>query len=404
MYTDPDNAMTQFHSAREAAQRLGVSVATLYSYVSRGKLTAQPGPTPRERRYRAEEVEHLAGQLAAARSPTAATRRSLDFGRPVVESGLTLIDAGKLYYRGHSATELALEHSLEAIAALLWECDERLAFPVTGAARPLRAVKSRPSRKIDASDILQRFATERPPAQPGENSSTVSDSGALRGGLVRQLAGVLLRRSPGKAPIHLQCARAWGLSRAHSEWIRMALVLCADHELNASTFTVRCVSSTQADLRVALIAGLAALSGPLHGGATDRVEAMLDTVSHSRRLEPALRALLQAPSRLPGFGHLLYPEGDVRAAFLLDRLKAPPSRLWRRVSAIGEALTGEKPSVDFALVALRRELGLPRGAAFGLFALGRSVGWIAHALEQRASGQLIRPRAAYVGPRPGEET
>jgi citrate synthase len=248
--------------------------------------------------------------------------------------------------------------------------------------------------------LLQRFAGARPSTRTERNTDAVSDHASAWGGLVRQFAGVLLRRPPAKDLIHRQCGHAWGLSPARAELIRMALVLCADHELNASTFTVRCVSSTHAALQAAMLAGLAALSGPLHGGATGRVEAMLDAVSNSRRMEPALRALLQAPSRLPGFGHLLYPDGNVRAALLRERLKSPASRLWRRAAAVGEALTGEKPSVDFAPVALRRELGLPRGAALGLFALGRSVGWVAHAVEQRERGQLIRPRAAYVGVRP----
>ncbi len=90
--------------------------------------------------------------------------------------------------------------------------------------------------------------------------------------------------------------------------------------------------------------------------------------------------MYKAESRLPSFGHLLYPAGDARTTLLLRQLGASCGRLWKRVAAIGEELTGETPSVDFALVALRRELQLPRGAAFGLFALSRSVGGLAHAM------------------------
>jgi citrate synthase len=390
--------MTQFYSAKEAAQKLGVSVTTLYAYVSRGKLQAQPGSSYRERRYRAEEVDHLAGQLAAARSPSAATRRSLDFGRPVVSSGLCLIEGGQLYYRGRLATELAQSDSLEAVAAWLWNCEEREAFP--GA--PQRRVSRRPV--VGAAAMPTALELMAYMSRVGDTAAPRASLPAEGGALVRALASALVGRPPNAAPLHEQLADAWRLSRRHADLIRMALVLCADHELNASTFTVRCVASTQASLQAALVAGLAALSGSLHGGATERVEVLFDALSRARQPDEVARAQLLPNDRLPGFGHLLYPSGDVRATLLLERLRPGAGRVWRRVAACGERLTGEKPSVDFALVALRRDLRLPRGAAFALFALGRSVGWIAHAVEQRRAGQLIRPRAEYTGPRPREAT
>jgi citrate synthase len=112
-----------------------------------------------------------------------------------------------------------------------------------------------------------------------------------------------------------------------------------------------------------------------------------------------VRGLLASGTEIAGFGHPLYPGGDVRAAAILSGLYCRQPRLADLVDTVFD-LTGRRPSLDFALVALRRTLGLPDGAAFGLFALGRSVGWIAQALEQRDSGSLIRPRAAYTGPRP----
>jgi citrate synthase len=175
-------------------------------------------------------------------------------------------------------------------------------------------------------------------------------------------------------------------------------VLCADHELNASGFTARCVASTGASLRAAVIGGLAALSGGRHGGMTGRIETLWRSLDRSAVLGQ-LRRRLSADGELPGFGHPLYPEGDVRASAILERILPRFPRARALVSAVDE-LTGLAPNIDFALVALRRLLELPEGAAFGLFALGRSVGWIAHAIEQRETGQLIRPRAVYVGPIP----
>lgn len=392
--------MPQFYSAKEAARKLGVSVTTLYAYVSRGKLQAQPGASHRERRYRRDEVDHLAAQLAAARSPNAATRRSLDFGRPVVPSSLCLIEGGRLYYRGRPATDMAESESLEAVAAWLWDCDEREAFPRVPARRRSRRRVAPVATVPSALALMMRMSRAGSLRASSRNEEPSASIPVQGGALVRALAGAMIGRAPGSAPLHEQLADAWGSSRRQADLVRMALVLCADHELNASTFAVRCVASTQASLRTALVAGLAALSGPLHGGATERVEALFDALSRARRLDDAARAQLLPNDRLPGFGHLLYPGGDVRATMILERLRPGQARLWHKVAACGEQLTGEKPSLDFALVALRRELRLPRGAAFALFALGRSVGWIAHAAEQRRSGQLIRPRAEYTGPRP----
>jgi citrate synthase len=126
------------------------------------------------------------------------------------------------------------------------------------------------------------------------------------------------------------------------------------------------------------------------------------TVSVAASPDPAqaLRERLARGDDLPGFGHHLYPQGDVRAQALLEGFLNTHPR-WQVAIATVRELTGHAPSVDFALAALRRHLGLPAGSAFGLFALGRSLGWIAHALEQGRDGSLIRPRAAYTGPRPG---
>ncbi len=157
------------------------------------------------------------------------------------------------------------------------------------------------------------------------------------------------------------------------------------------------MASTGASLRAAVVGGLAALTGGRHGGTTARVEALWDELGEAQA--PArLRQRLARGETLPGFGHHLYPEGDVRAALLLEMLprQGPAAALAAEVMA----LTGLAPSVDFALVALRRHLQLPAGSAFGLFALGRCAGWLAQALEQRATRQIIRPRAAYTGPGP----
>ena len=176
--------------------------------------------------------------------------------------------------------------------------------------------------------------------------------------------------------------------------IRRALVLLADHELNASTFAVRVAASTGASLAASLLAGLSALSGPRHGGAAEKMIELLGDVERSGA-ERAVGRWLAREQKLPGFDHPLYPNGDPRAAAILEHLSLDP--LLAGLRDVVTAATGGLPNVDFALAALTRACALPAAAAFRLFALGRSVGWAAHALEQSATGQLIRPRAVYVG-------
>ena len=171
-------------------------------------------------------------------------------------------------------------------------------------------------------------------------------------------------------------------------------MLLADHELNASTFAARVTASTGASLAAAVLAGLAALSGPRHGGMAARVEAFADEAARigwRKALGPARAAARASATRS-------IPDGDPRAAALLEAIEVPASldRLRREV----EAASGQRANVDFALVALRQSLGLPAEAPFALFALARTAGWLAHAIEQIVTGAVIRPRARYVGPLP----
>ena len=141
--------------------------------------------------------------------------------------------------------------------------------------------------------------------------------------------------------------------------------------------------------------GLAALSGPLHGGMTNQVRALLFDPAMRSDPRSAVATRLARGESIPGFGHRLYPDGDPRAAALLERL-ASRSYGQATIDAV-RAATGIKPDIDCALLVMEKRLRLPQGAAFAIFAIGRSVGWIAHALEQWHHGTLIRPRAIHPG-------
>ncbi|WCM86318.1 citrate synthase family protein [Acidovorax sp. NCPPB 3576] len=396
--------MPVYLSAPDAAARLGVSRQTLYAYVSRGLLPAHAGDNTRESRYLQQDVERIAGQRRRGRKPKEVVKAALDWGLPVLESSITLIEDGQLYYRGENAVPLAANCTVEDLAGRLWRCPAESAFGSDTPALPAAMAAMQPclAGRRPEETLLPLFTAGSEDASTAVWQTSPERLAQGCGALVRLLAACLLGTAPQTAPIHRQCGAAWGLDRHGADLVRQALVLCADHELNASSFTARCVASTGASLRAAVIGGLAALTGGKHGGTTARVEALWDELDNTAP-EQRLRQRLARGEDLPGFGHHLYPQGDVRAECLLRPLLPHNERLqgWM---AEAQALTGQRPSIDFALVALRRHLALPEGSAFGLFALGRSIGWVAHALEQRDSGQLIRPRAAYNGPRPAQPT
>lgn len=391
--------------ARDAARRLGVGLPTLYAYVSRGLIRSEPDAGGRARRYRLADIEGLAARRAQGRSRARIAQAALAWGAPALDSALSAIADGKLFYRGADALALARSHTLEEVAQLLWDqpgdCFAPANLPPVPRLPAARLPAARGGAAVTAIDRCLAVAALAAPLDAA--AFDLSPRGVARTGarLLRLMAASSVGTSPRADPVHLQLARGWRRPQA-ADAIREALVLCADHELNASAFTARCAASTAATPYAALIAALAALQGPRHGGATRRVEDLLDAPAVRRDPAAAVADRLRLGEPLPGFGHALYPEGDPRAVALLASAAEPGSDAGlKRAQAVAAAvrrLTGQLPNLDFGLVALARRLGLPAGAPLALFLVGRTVGWIAHAMEQYATGQLIRPRARYVGP------
>ena len=388
---------TPYLSAREAAARLRVTPATLYAYVSRGLLRSEPG-AGRQRRYLAEDIEALQRRQVAAREPAAA---ALDWGAPVLESAITAITPAGPCYRGRDALALAREASVREVAALLWQGDAEALFAAENApsASP-RLVAARDAASalppLERCLVLLPQAAAEDPRAFDLSPMAVARSGAR---MLRLMAAIIARNVPSVRPVDALFAAAGGGNGTRS-LLRAALILCADHELNVSAFTVRCVASAGANPYLAVTAGLAALRGARHGGLTERTGAFLEAVLGAGDLEAELAARLRRGEAFPGFGHPLYPQGDPRARVLLELLAESGSEAAlaaRPVAAAIEALTGRAPTIDWALAVLGRSLALPAGGALALFALGRTLGWIAHAQEQYASGRIIRPRARYVG-------
>ena len=186
--------------------------------------------------------------------------------------------------------------------------------------------------------------------------------------------------------------------------LRAALILCADHELNVSAFTARCIASARATPYEVVLGALAAFRGRRHGGASEEVEILFREAEKARDCRQMVADRLRSLGYVPGFGHRLYSEGDPRAQKLISLARMHGSQteieLARRLTYAAHRITGEHPNLDFGLAMAARALQLRSHAPMTLFALGRSVGWVAHAIEQYADNELIRPRAHYVGPVP----
>ena len=226
---------------------------------------------------------------------------------------------------------------------------------------------------------------------------------ALTGWRILQLlAHVAAGAANGARTIDERLALAWEVPRS-APLIRAALISCADHELNVSAFTARCVASAGAAPYGVVIAGLAALEGTKHGGTTPRIEAWWGALRRGRDLRAAFADRLRRGERSTASAIRSTPPAIRAPPCCSTHAPGKTATLARELVAAARHVLGEGPNVDFALVALARALGLPSGSALTLFAIGRTIGWIAHALEQYGQDSIIRPRARYVGAQPGAQ-
>jgi citrate synthase len=390
-------------SAREASAELAISAATLYAYVSRGLIRSEPSPDTRSHRYRAEDVRALKERRVP--SPEPKGLRSFDADLPVMDSAIATITEEGPIYRGVNCVDLAEKDTLEHTATLLWDVTATDPFAPDNCPHvsdEMRAIAeaARRAAPIDRTIAVLALAAS---ADPGA-FTRAPDGRALVGARILRLAvASMLNAAPSTEPLHLQIAQAWAPENKYApDLIRRALVLLADHELNASTFTVRCAASTGLNLYDAVIAGLVALKGPKHGGAGVLASRLVRTLIDND-VAPVIRERVALGERFAGFGHGVYKHGDPRAISLLEALTraGAPRKFTREVpERIAEA-TGELVNIDYALAVLVHSLRLPAGSELALFAMARMVGWLAHAIEQLQYGKLIRPRARYVGPSPG---
>ena len=338
-------------------------------------------------------------------SPEPRGLRNFDADLPVMDTEIATITEDGPIYRGVNCVDLAENDTLEHTATLLWDVSEVDPFAANNCPEvsdEMRAIAAAARRAAPIERAIAVLALASS-ADPHAFTRAHDGRGMVGARIVRLLVATMLNAEPSAEPLHQQIATAWAPDNKHAgDLIRRTLVLLADHALNASTFTARCAASTGLNLYDAVIAGLAALKGPRHGGAGVLASQLVKTLV-DRDVEPMVRERVALGERFAGNNHGVYKRGDPRAQSLLNALAraGAPRKFTREVpERIAEA-TGEFVNIDYVLAVLVRALRCPPGSELALFAMARSVGWIAHASEQLQLGKLIRPRARYVGPAPG---
>ena len=395
----------QWLSTSQAARRLGVKPATIYAYVSRGVLESHRDDD-RTSRFRATDVEALA---VRGRPREASRHHSLDIE---ISTRVTEIDGHSIRYRGHDALTLARTCTFEQVAELLWTGELPTTPPVWSSSAPsfvatdgmsvrdhLRlvaahaAVGGRERRDLQSVTeegriLIASMIDSLPIAGDGRCPRLVLPGGAaVRGSLAGRLWSRLSPRRPTPGLVAT---------------LNAALVLLADHEMAASTLAARVAASTRAGVHGVVAAGMGTLGGPMHGGESQRARRVLARVDEESA-SAAITKALEAFGRLPGFGQVLYPLGDPRAAVLLEMLRdaAPAHPALGTVDTLIAAAARRRlppPNVDLALAALGMVADMPQDGGEAIFTPARVVGWLAHAMEEYDERPLrFRPRAVYVG-------
>nr|WSZ98899.1 helix-turn-helix domain-containing protein [Streptomyces sp. NBC_00857] len=405
---DDEIADEQRLTTREAADRLGVKPETVYAYVSRGQLASRREPAGRGSTFDAKEVDALVRK--GRREPPAggdALQR--------IRTGITLIDADRYYYRGVDATELARHFHYEEITDWLWTGTLRTGIRFDAPAESLAAAR----RSVDALPA-HSGSTERLRVAAIAGAAVdplrfdLSRDAVL--GTARALIPTLVDSLPAVGPPHdgdgRLARRLWSrltarpAGEAGIRALDMALSLLIDHDLAASTLAVRVAASARAHPYAVVSAGLGALDGPLHGAASGLAHRMLTEVLERGSAAAVVADHLRAGRRVPGLGHRLYPGRDPRAEALFTVLRELPDAgpvlaAAREVEATTARHAPLHANVDLALAVMSVTAGMPAEAGETVFAVARTAGWIAHALEEYEERPLrMRPSGQYHGPRP----
>jgi len=397
-------------TTQEAARRLGVKPETLYAYVSRGVIGRVRAPDGKGSLFSAADVEALAtarGTRGSATPPAPGT---------AIRTALTLIEDDRLYYRGRDVPGLAGAACFESVAEWLWDGrdapDARFTAPpatLTAAAAAAAALPAA-ARTTDRFRVAVAAAAVADPLRFDIRPASVL---ATARALILAMVTAAPRLSdgedrPGAGTAELLWPR---LTRADAtddglRALDAALVLLADHDMAASTYAARIAASTRAHPYAVVATGLAALEGPMHGGAGALAHRLIADAVEAGDPVATIAERLRDGSTPAGFGHLIYRRSDPRAEALLRLLEPLPDPGGVREAMQGLLTVARErldtfPNIDFALAGMAHLCAMPPDSASAVFAVARSAGWIAHALEEyQAKAVRYRPQGQYVGVRP----
>lgn len=391
--TDDDHYVT----SKEATELLKIKSSTLYTYVKRIPIKTIVSPSNKKKRL--YSFNDIVGIIEKKKTESARTisNRALHWGTPVLETRISHISDDHLYYRSYSVNYLVKKYNFEQVTSYLWtgEFTQSKTFFNNN-------IRTLQEKHLDhsAQSIQIYLAQLGMEDLSGQIMNDVPTLGAI---LIQKIVNGITNNFSNEE-IHDKIANYFCPGIKHApELIKASLIVIADHDLNASSFTARVVASTRANLYQVLIAGLSALTGYKHGGNTLKIELLVKELL----IELDIKKNLQEREEeiIIGFGHKLYADTDCRAEILLNLLKEKfgQDTRFNTIKAIERNCieeSGKKANVDFALYAVAYVLGKEADFAFFLFALGRMAGWIAHAIEEYAQNELIRPRSEYIGPEP----
>lgn len=390
-------------SRTEALKRLDVKPQTLYAYVSRQRIAAKSDPShPRRSLYALDDVERLS-RRAPGRAPGQVTAPAsalvVSLGGGTVTRGESAIDTeisitvnGRHYLRGRDCLELAETENFEAVAALLWQSPTPNPF---GPLKPRPDVNFPGGPRMRVLSMLARRLEEDAMAELHPER----DLGVEAAGLVNEMIDAITNGGP-RLFFHQRLARAWKVyDMKDVDLLRRALVLSADTSLDEATLAARAAAAAMGPLAIPLNVGFATMTGPKLGGRISRAELYVTQVRRQGNPQLVARTLMNQGLELPGFEKDPSPSEHLRARNLIEAAPHMGEDL-KTILKVGEDMTGQPAGMSLALALIGRHLDLPREAPMTLYGIGRSAGWLAHAIEQMHSGAGPKARLRYIGVAP----
>ncbi len=390
-------------SRTEALKRLDVKPQTLYAYVSRQRIAAKSDPThPRKSLYALDDVERLsrrapgrtAGQVTV---PASAPVFSLGGGtvtrgEAAIDTEISITVNGRHFYRGRDSLALADSENFEAVAALLWQSPTPNPF---GPLKPRPDVNFPGGPRMRVLSMLARRLEEDAMVELHPDR----DLGIEAAGLLNEMIDAITNGGP-RLFFHQRLARAWKVyDNKDIDLLRRALVLSADTSLDEATLAVRAAAAAMGPLAIPLNVGFATMTGPRLAGRISRAELYVTQVRRQGNPQLVARTLLNQGLELPGFEKDPSPSEHLRARNLIEAAPHMGEDL-KTILKVGEDITGQPAGMSLAIALIGRHLDLPREAPMTLYGIGRSAGWLAHAIEQMQSGAGPKARLRYIGAPP----